>query len=245
MPMITRRRSGALWSSQAALVSAIMIAAAGGLAACGEPAAESGPVDCSYPSSGDRARLAKKPASLDVPSTGEVPLQLRTTAGNIDIILSRDGAPCAVNSFDSLVSQAFFVQTRCHRLTTPPASIAILQCGDPTGTGAGGPGYVVPDEPPVGLDEAEPDARGITAVVYPRGTIALANRGVADSGGSQFFLVYQDSVLPPEFSVLGAVEQASLPVLDAIADAGSDDNAGPGDGMPATPVTVTAVDRRD
>lgn len=245
MPMITRRRPGALWGNRAALISAIVLAGAGVLAACGEPTAESGLVDCSYPSSGDRARLAKKPPSLDVPSTGEVPLQLRTTAGKIDITLSRDGAPCAVNSFVSLLGQAFFVQTRCHRLTTPPASISILQCGDPTGTGAGGPGYVVPDEAPVGLDDAKPDAQDSTAVVYPRGTIALANRGVADSGGSQFFLVYQNSVLPPQFSVLGTVDQASLAVLDAIAAAGADESAGPGDGMPVTPVTVTAIDRRN
>ena len=63
----------------------------------------------------------------------------------------------------------------------------MLQCGDPTGTGSGGPGYTIPDE------NLSRQAAGAT---YPAGTVAMANTGQAHSGGSQFFLVYKDSQLP-------------------------------------------------
>lgn len=235
-------RNGRRTAARAALASAIVFGGALALTACGEEAATAAKLNCSYPSSGDRARNVEKPSNLDVPVAGELRLQLRTTAGNVDITLPRAGAPCAVHSFENLLNQAYFVNTPCHRLTAPPAAIAVLQCGDPSGTGAGGPGYVVTDEPPTGLAKAKPDAPESTALVYPRGTIALANRGVADSGGSQFFLVYRDSVLPPGYSVLGTVDDASLPVLDAIAAAGTDGSVGPGDGRPVQPVTIKAID---
>lgn len=207
---------------------------------------------CSYPDSGDAARPVDRPASLDVPDAGTVPVTLRTTAGAIDLTLSRDDAPCTVHSFLSLARQSYFVDTPCHRLTAPPAPVSLLQCGDPTGTGAGGPGYAVPDEPPTGLTPAE-DARlgdpgtgngggdAVQPVIYPRGTVALANHGVPDSGGSQFFLAYRDSPLPPSYSIFGHVAPEGLSVLDAIADAGTDNAASPGDGHPNTPVTLKAV----
>ncbi|WP_024796491.1 peptidylprolyl isomerase [Tomitella biformata] len=240
----TDGRSPLRWRGRVALTSAILLATGLALTGCGESAADSGPLNCSYPSTGDHTRPADKPTNLDVPRTGEVPLQLRTTAGIIDITLIRDGAPCAVHSFVSLLDQAYFVHTPCHRLTAPPAAIAVLQCGDPTGRGTGGPGYVVEDELPEGLEKADSAGSESSAVVYPRGTIALANRGVADSGGSQFFLVYQDSALPPTYSVLGAVDDASLPVLDAIAAAGNDGSFGSGDGRPVPEVLINAVDVR-
>lgn len=209
-------------------------------------AAASPAVTCSYPDSGDPARPVDRPSSLNVPATGDVPATLRTTAGEIGVTLSRDAAPCAVHSIENLVAQSYFVSTPCHRLTTPPADVFLLQCGDPTGSGAGGPGYVVPDEPPTGLPPAparddDADHSGTSDVIYPRGTIALANRGVPDSGGSQFFLVYRDSVLPPDFTVFGRIDDAALPVLDAIADGGTDDATAPGDGHPLSPVTIKAI----
>lgn len=249
MPVFAGDRSAPRWARRIAAPSAILLAAGLALAACGGEQADAGPVSCSYASSGEPLRMAQKPASVDVPAVGEIGFQLRTSAGNIDITLDRAGAPCAVNSFESLYNQAYFVHTPCHRLTTAPIPISILQCGDPTGTGVGGPGYVVEDEPPTGLEKANPDAEAndedaAADVVYPRGTIALANRGVPNSGGSQFFIVYADSVLPPEHSVIGTVDDASLPVLDAIAAAGTDSHIRPGDGRPTTPIMINAVDKR-
>lgn len=228
-----------------AIPTALLVAIAMTLAGCEEASPEASPLNCSYPSAADRARSVDKPTNLDVPTTGELGLELRTTAGLIDITLSREQAPCAVHSFANLLNQSYFVNTPCHRLTAPPAAIAVLQCGDPTGTGAGGPGYVVTDEQPTGLAKAKPEDPESTVLIYPRGTIALANRGVPDSGGSQFFLVYADSPLAPEYSVLGTVDDASLPQLDAIAAAGTDGSAGPGDGRPVMQVTIKAIDRRD
>ncbi|WP_307810654.1 peptidylprolyl isomerase [Tomitella cavernea] len=200
----------------------------------GQPAG----VSCSYPDSGSPARPVERPESLGVPATGTLPVTLRTSAGEIGVTLDRASAPCAVHSLVSLARQKFYVHTPCHRLTTPPATVFLLQCGDPTGTGAGGPGYAVQDEPPSGLATA-PGARGM--VVYPRGTVALSNHGVPDSGGSQFFLVYRDSPLPPTYSVLGRVDAASLPVLDAIAAADTDGASSPGDGHPLEPVMLRAI----
>lgn len=241
MTAIARLRYTALPAKVA--VGALLAVSALAMAGCGD-SADSATVSCTYQASGDRTRMVEKPANVEVPRTGDVPLELRTSAGLIDITLVRADAPCAVNSFVSLLDQAYFVHTPCHRLTAPPADISILQCGDPTGTGAGGPGYVVEDELPEGLEKAHPDAAESTRVIYPRGTIALANRNVANSGGSQFFLVYQDSPLPPSYSVLGAVEEDSLPVLDAIAAAGTDGSFGPGDGRPVTDVLLKAIDVR-
>ena len=110
----------------------------------------------------------------------------------------------------------------------------MLQCGDPTGTGTGGPGYTINDEPPTGL---APDPSG-QAVIYPRGTVAMAKTSAPDSGGSQFFLVYADSTLPPEYTVFGTIDEEGLATVDKVAQAGSDNANGPGDGKPVTAVTI-------
>lgn len=219
----------------------LAVTTASSCAACstsGTPAAPAA-LTCSYPTSTDSAaRPVHKPSTADVPGTGTVAALMHTTAGDIALTLDRNRAPCTVHSFVSLTTQTFFVDTPCHRLTAPPATVFVLQCGDPTGTGGGGPGYVVPDELPLGLAPAA----GQDAVVYPRGTVALANRGVPDSGGSQFFLVYRDTVLPRTYTVFGQVDPAGLPVLDRIAAAGQDDSNAPGDGHPRIPVQIKAID---
>jgi peptidyl-prolyl cis-trans isomerase B (cyclophilin B) len=144
--------------------------------------------------------------------------------------LDADHAPCAVNSFVSLANAGYFTETPCHRLTTE--GIFLLQCGDPTGTGSGGPGYRFRDENlPVGHQPT-----------YPRGTLAMANSG-PDSNGSQFFLVYRDTPLDPTYTVFGKVTQG-LEVLDGIAAAGADSTNGAGDGPPNVEVTVQSVTPR-
>jgi peptidyl-prolyl cis-trans isomerase B (cyclophilin B) len=129
-----------------------------------------------------------------------------------------------VDSFVSLVKQKYFDNTPCHRLTT--SGIYVLQCGDPTGTGTGGPGYSFADE----LTGAEK---------YTRGVIAMANSG-PNTNGSQFFLVYKKSQLSANYTVFGTVTKG-LNVLDKVAAAGSDNSNADGDGKPKLPVEINTM----
>jgi peptidyl-prolyl cis-trans isomerase B (cyclophilin B) len=141
-----------------------------------------------------------------------------------------------VHNFISLAAQGYFDDTRCHRLTVDP-ELRVLQCGDPTATGTGGPGYRFPNEYPSNQYRmADPALK--TAVVYPRGTLAMTNAGLG-TNGSQFLLVYDDSMLPPQYTVFGTINPKGLAALDKIAAAGVKD--GSGDGEPATEVTIESV----
>jgi peptidyl-prolyl cis-trans isomerase B (cyclophilin B) len=148
--------------------------------------------------------------------------RLVTNCGTIIIALNGKHAPHTVNSFAFLSSKGYFNDTPCHRLTT--SGIFVLQCGDPTGTGTGGPGYTIPDE-------------NLEGATYPAGTVAMANTGQPHSGGSQFFLVYANTALPPQYTPFGRIT-AGLSVLLSIAKAGSDNSNGPGDGHPKQPVVI-------
>lgn len=169
------------------------------------------------------------------PRAGVVSAVLHTNQGDIPLSMPRAQAPCTVASFAFLATKGYFTNTPCHRLTAA-SSLKVLQCGDPTGQGTGGPGYTVPDENPVNLPSA-----GQGADVYPRGTVAMANTGQAHSGGSQFFLVYANSQLPPNYAVFGTVDAPGLAVLDKIAAAGVTAGGDPTDGAPASPVTITSA----
>ena len=134
-------------------------------------------------------------------------------------------APQTVASMTQLAESGYFDDTICHRLVT--SGIYVLQCGDPTGTGSGGPGYVVPDE---NLPAAEQGN-------YPAGTVAMANSG-PNTAGSQFFIVYEDTTLPPGYTVWGQVTKG-LDVVKAIAAQGT--ATGAGDGPPKKPVTIKST----
>jgi len=156
---------------------------------------------------------------------------ISTDVGSIGIELDGAAAPQAVASFVSLARQGFFDGTSCHRLVTE--GIKVLQCGDPTGTGNGGPGYTFGP-----VENAPADD------VYPASTIAMARvPGDAASMGSQFFLVYEDSTIPADqaggYTVLGRMT-SGLDVVTAVADAGVQ-GGGP-DGRPATGVTIQGVE---
>jgi peptidyl-prolyl cis-trans isomerase B (cyclophilin B) len=191
--------------------------------------------DCQYPKSSEPA---SKP--VDAPRTGKVPTDpaevsasMETNQGNIGLQLDNAKAPCTVNSFASLANKGFFDNTPCHRLTTGEG-LAVLQCGDPTGKGTGGPGYEFANEYPT--DQYQPDDPKLQQpVLYPRGTLAMANAG-AGTNGSQFFLVYKDSTLPPNYTVFGTIDQTGLATLDKIAAEGTADG-GP-DGSPKQTVTI-------
>ena len=193
---------------------------------------------CTFaPDGTEPSNPATPPTETDPPTTGEVPATITTSEGVVPVTLDRATGPCAVESFVSLASQSYFDDTPCHRLTT--SGIFVLQCGDPTGSGTGGPGYTINDEPPTDLAPATGAAAGSGAVVYPRGTLAMAKTAAPDSGGSQFFLVYQDSPLPPDYTVFGTIAPEGLTVLDQVADAGVE--GGGADGAPATPVQLETV----
>lgn len=222
------------------------------LAACGSstpsaPSADStttptaqpaGPVavptraQCAYAQAGAAAKAAKAPGSTPNVAAGTV-VTLVTNRGTVAVTVDPQHTPCTVNSFVSLAKQGYFDKTPCHRLTT--SGIYVLQCGDPSGTGTGGPGYTFNDELPKNDARVHCDAAG--NCIYPAGTVAMANAG-PDTNGSQFFLVYKDSPLPYNYAVFGTMSAAGLKVVQQIAAAGSDNSNGAGDGHPQHAVTI-------
>ncbi|MGW6005009.1 peptidylprolyl isomerase [Oerskovia enterophila] len=178
------------------------------------------------------AATAAKTFTLPPPSAAEDREwtgELRTSAGDIEFTLDGQAAPQTVASFVSLAQGGFFDGTDCHRLTT--SGLYVLQCGDPTGTGTGGPGYTFGP-----VENAPEDG------FFPAGTIGMARAQATDSHGSQFFLVYEDTTLPTDtggYTVFGKIT-SGLDVVRAVADAGTADGAP--DGSPATPVTIEGVE---
>jgi peptidyl-prolyl cis-trans isomerase B (cyclophilin B) len=196
-----------------------------------EPSDASGrePTDVSCVYNEDGAPPAKKvelPPEQAVVS-GQMTAAMETSAGTFTLTLDADKTPCTVNSFVSLADQGYFDGTTCHRLTTPKG-FQVLQCGDPEGTGSGGPGYQFDDE--LTGDET-----------YSAGTLAMANAG-PDTNGSQFFIVYGDTQLSPDYTVFGTVDDATISAIEKVAKDGTDDSNGmPGDGHPNTPVDIESV----
>ena len=138
-----------------------------------------------------------------------------TTQGDITVKALTNAAPCTTYSFRHLIEHGYYRDTHCHRLTTQ--RIYVLQCGDPTGTGSGGPGYSFNDE-------------NLAGATYPAGTVAMANAG-PNTNGSQFFFTWKDTTLHPNYTPFGVVT-SGLDVLQRIAAAGEDDQNNPGDGYP-------------
>jgi peptidyl-prolyl cis-trans isomerase B (cyclophilin B) len=179
-------------------------------------------VTCDYPEDGRGASKEVEPPPTDATVSGEVPVTFETSVGTFSAVLDADTTPCTVNSFVSLADQGYFDDTSCHRMTTQ--GIFVLQCGDPTGTGTGGPGYSFADE--LSGDET-----------YGPGTLAMANAG-SDTNGSQFFIVYAETRLPPSYAVFGSVDDATVALIEEVAADGTDR---PGDGAPNTPVDIGSV----
>jgi peptidyl-prolyl cis-trans isomerase B (cyclophilin B) len=179
---------------------------------------------CTYTASGQAARkVTKPPAKPDFKA--KYTATVVTNRGNIVIDLLNSKATCTVSSFVSLATQHYFNQTQCHRLTT--SGIFVLQCGDPTGTGTGGPGYQFNDE-------------NLSGAKYPAGTLAMANSG-ANTNGSQFFLVYKNTTgLQPNYTPFGTIV-SGLKIIQNVAKAGSDNANGPGDGHPKEKVVIKSV----
>ncbi len=211
------------------------------LSACGSATETKNAADgpCSYQSAGIPAKKVTKPPSTP-PEGAPAEVTVATNQGDIKVALDPDRAPCTVNSFLHLADNGYFDDTTCHRLVT--TGIMVLQCGDPTATGTGGPGYQFGDElldsDPRLTNCADQDtAQGaVTTCTYPAGTLAMANAG-PDTNGSQFFLVYADSPLPPAYTVFGRMSAGGLAVVNKIAKGGNG-----ADGVaPALETRITSV----
>jgi peptidyl-prolyl cis-trans isomerase B (cyclophilin B) len=195
--------------------------------------------NCQYPAAeaASKPNTAPRTDKIDT-SQAQISASMATSQGNIGLQLDNAKAPCTVNSFASLAQQGYFDNTPCHRLTTS-AGLSVLQCGDPTGKGTGGPGYKFANEYPT--DQYQPGDPALQQpVVYPRGTLAMANAG-AGTNGSQFFLVYKDSQLPPNYTAFGTIDATGLATLDKIGAAGVDPATGSDDGSPKLPVEIKSI----
>ena len=177
---------------------------------------------CTYGEAGEPAKDVGTPTYDETTAADPFTATLVTSRGDITIEMAADAAPCTTASFRHLAQQKYFDGTSCHRLTT--GSIYVLQCGDPTGTGSGGPGYQFGEEnlPADGENN------------YPAGTVAMANAGPG-TNGSQFFLVYRDTTLPPNYSIFGTITKG-LDVVTGVAEAGVE--GGGSDGKPAQTVVI-------
>ncbi|TXJ07933.1 MAG: peptidylprolyl isomerase [Aeromicrobium sp.] len=171
---------------------------------------------CEYDTESNAAKKVDLPQSS--PRSAEM-LTIATSHGDIAVKLDAKNAPCTVNSFVSLAEQGYFDDTQCHRLVPG----FVLQCGDPSATGMGGPGYSFDDE--LTGDET-----------YTTGTVAMANSG-PDTNGSQFFIVLADVALPPDYTVFGTVDAAGMKVAHAIEAAGVE----AGSEKPIKAVTINSM----
>jgi peptidyl-prolyl cis-trans isomerase B (cyclophilin B) len=189
---------------------------------------------CTYTRSGSAARDVGLPPATPAAGlangTAKYTATIRTNRGNIVVNLAAGKATCTVNSFVYLAQKAFFSGTKCHRLTT--SGIYVLQCGDPTGTGTGGPGFAFANE--VSGDSTSGSA------TFPAGTLAMAHSSQPNSNGSQFFFAYQTTTLPRDYTPFGTIA-SGLDIVKNVARAGTDNANGTGDGHPKQSVVIDSV----
>ena len=213
-------------------------------AAVAEPATH-----CTYTTSGVAAAVKKvsvPPAAPDYKAAYTA--VINTNLGPIDISLLNSKATCTVNSFVHLATAGYFNDSQCHRIVNSDG-LYVLQCGDPTAQastkltcssaanapGTGGPGYEFASENlPAGASSSG-------TVTYQAGTLAMANSGSATSNGSQFFLVFKNSSLGPNYTPFGTIT-SGLDILQKVADAGTSCTyADAGGGAPKEKVVINSV----
>ena len=192
------------------------------------------PATCEYrPSTEPASKEGTKAPEASAPATGTATATITSNIGELKLTLDRALAPCAVNSFINLAKQGYYDGSTCHRIGTQ--GLQMLQCGDPTGTGTGGPGYTFDNE-------TWPE------LTYGRGYLAMANAGLDQAtqkgtNGSQFFIVYGDAQLSPDYTVFGSLDEAGLKLIDEVARAGHDGSfdPSPGGGKPNKEVKFESV----
>jgi peptidyl-prolyl cis-trans isomerase B (cyclophilin B) len=254
---VRRRRGYAILSASLAVVVVvvavvIVFAVTGGKKKPSPTAAASATAAaaaCAWTPSPNPSASPAQPANPDLKNVGTPPtsgeprsgtqnLTLNTNLGPIVIQMDLTHAPCTSASFAYLASKKFFDGSSCHRLLNT-GDTHLLQCGDPSGTGQGGPTYNFADENlPTGQRPA-----------YPAGVVAMANTGQPGTNGSQFFIVFGDTDLPASYTVWGKVTQG-LDIASkvgaagddgAFASPGPDGSQGPGGGHPKTKLTFNTV----
>lgn len=209
------------------------------------PADKPATVDCAYPVGAEPAsKPVTPPTSTSVasgPGTAPTRVSIDSTQGPIGLELDSAASPCTVNSFVSLAQQGYFDETSCHRISAV-TGFEMLQCGDPTATGTGGPGYAFANEYPT--DQYAPEDPALEEPIkYRKGVIAMANSGLTPEGtnGSQFFLVYGDTILPPKYTIFGTIDDEGLATLAKVGAAGDDGSMAAGGGTPNLPIEFTKV----
>ena len=153
-------------------------------------------------------------------------ITISTNCGTITIRTNFREAPLTITALTTLINSGYYTRTQCHRLSTK--GIYWVQCGDPTATGLGDPGFSYKDEnlPEVGDDN------------YPRGTVAMANFGRPDSNGSQFLLFYDDTTLrSPNYTIWGEII-SGIEIIEYIAEGGVKGGSAEG-----TPVRNLVIER--
>ncbi len=211
--------------SKAAAVSATSSATPSASASASASTQAEPATTCSYQAGGTAARtVGLPPAKPDYKASYQA--TIHTNRGDVVIKLLNSKATCTVNSFVHLAAKNYFSNSHCHRLTTS-GSLFVLQCGDPTGIGAGGPGYTFANE-------------NLAGATYPAGTVAMAHTSAPNSNGSQFFIVYKNSQLAPSYTPFGQVVKG-LGIIQNVAKAGSDNANGAGDGHPKEKVVIESV----
>jgi peptidyl-prolyl cis-trans isomerase B (cyclophilin B) len=153
-------------------------------------------------------------------------LVIQTNCGEIVIEPFIDQARVTLTAVTALARGGFYDKSLCHRLTTN--GIYVLQCGDPTATGGGGPSFTF------GVENLPNNV----ANNYPEGVVGMANSGRPDSNGSQFFIVYKDSTLPPNYTIWGRVV-SGLDIVKEVAKSGVKD--GSSDGNPKQTIAIERI----
>ncbi len=220
--------------------------------------------DCLWTPNGTSAKEGiEKPPTSGIEKSGTDVLTIATDAGSITANIDLAKTPCTAASVAYLSAHGFYTNTKCTRLTT--AGTFLLQCGDPTGDGSGGPGYTSIDEniptpnvTPSATAGTDPSATATPAATasatatpspssteplytYPRGTVVMKQTNGPNTNGSQFFIVYRDSPMPASYTVLGTVT-AGMEVIDKIAAGGvAAGGVSATDGAPNTALTIQAM----
>ena len=172
-------------------------------------------------------------------STSPVVLDVVSTQGPFQMTLDPVAAPCATNAMKYLAENAFFDNSPCHRLVNSEV-FGVLQCGDPTGSGSGGPTFSYVAEP-ASVAGLAPSPDGASAI-YPKGSVAMAQGGQPPTIGSQFFICFQDTQLPPDYTLVGTIT-SGMETVETVAAGGNDASfePSPGGGAPLLPITLTTV----
>jgi peptidyl-prolyl cis-trans isomerase B (cyclophilin B) len=188
-----------------------------------DPVTESGITCSETKAKGHDPKLIPTPTAVltKFPKT----FTLVTNCGNIVISTVGSKAPFTMTSIAALAKGGYYDNSLCHRLTTQ--GLFVLQCGDPTATGSGGPEFTYPDE----------NLPANKSNNYPAGTVAMANSG-PNTNGSQFFLVYANTTLAPSYTIWGTIT-SGLDIVKAIAKAGA--VGGAPDGKPAKTIAISKV----